>query len=271
LDKVWAHKSSDATFWEGRWWLHFPKWELSVEWGLGRKAKLCHAHVDLDNTEAGIMASFSIPWLAYLYVKLEGYKLFKPLARLTGGRNRTVGWTISDGRLDILLWSDRDCWNHDDPWWWDISIEPARLLLGPWDNSGVVVEQYDLEIPLPEGMYQVKVNVVKHTRKRKRFPFKKVTMYSDVHMRDNPIPIPGKGECAWDLDEDAIYSMGCTETVNYKVLAQVVESVMRTRFRYGSGTRWLPEAIRGRKHSAGHVEPEGVVGGVPEGDTPVGR
>jgi hypothetical protein len=54
-----------------------------------------------------------------------------------------------------------------------------------------------------------------------------------------PIPVPGKGENAWDMEDDAIHSMGCVANSVDDAIIKLLNSVNRDRVRYG-GAHWVP-------------------------------
>ena len=55
------------------------------------------------------------------------------------------------------------------------------------------------------------------------------------------VPIPGKGENSWDLDDDAIHSGIYPTGIAQEAASSLAKSAMRTRKRYG-GPNWVPDA-----------------------------
>ena len=229
-----SHKSRDASIGYGRWWLHLASLTVGIEWGLGKKAKLCHCHVDMNSIEPRITWSVSIPWLLMFYISLEGWKLHKILPE----RSRTIGVAVYNSGVHLSIWNDRDCYYRDDPWWWKFSVYPLDLLFGKEDSSKEFVEGYRVEIPMPEDTYTGAVNVYEYIRKRPRWPFAKRHKGAVVDLIP-PLPVPGKGTMPYNIDEDAIHSISFSKSKQHEIIGHVVSSAMRDRLRYG-GSKWRP-------------------------------
>jgi len=94
---------------------------------------------------------------------------------------------------------------------------------------------------MPEGQYKMKLDFYTSYWHRPRSPFVKALRRVEI-TPERPVPVPGKGENSWDLDEDATYSS--TMPVNGRTPEQLIadfkQSNMRSRERYG-GKNWLPE------------------------------
>lgn len=95
-------------------------------------------------------------------------------------------------------------------------------------------------ITLPEGDYELQIESYTSYWHRPRSPFVKSVERVDIHPLV-PVPIPGKGENSWDLDDDAIYDS--TEPRKGRTLEKIAEdfrdSILDRRERYASRT-WVP-------------------------------
>jgi hypothetical protein len=113
------------------------------------------------------------------------------------------------------------------------------MILGKTKYSNRVFDSANIEIPMPEKCYRATVQFEEATWKRPRW-FSKRIVRAQVDIPGG-IPVPGKGENSWDIDEDAIYSICFSATKTWEVVGKVVESVMNSRIRHG-GLKWRPEA-----------------------------
>lgn len=97
---------------------------------------------------------------------------------------------------------------------------------------------------MPEGKYKMSMDFYTSYWHRPRSPFVRAIERVKI-TPEKPVPIPGKGESSWDLDEDATYSS--TMPVNGRSTEQLIadfkESTMKRRERYG-GKNWLPEGAK---------------------------
>ena len=108
--------------------------------------------------------------------------------------------------------------------------------LGGLPTSGIM--------KMPEGDYKMKLEFYTSYWHRPRSPFVKSLHRVEI-TPEKPVPIPGKGESSWDLDEDATYSstMPVKDRTTDELIADFKKSIMDRRERYG-GKNWLPEEYR---------------------------
>jgi len=235
--KVWSHKDRRASLGSGRWWLHWGRTVFNIEWYLGRGAKHCHALVKLPSEEPSFGICLGIPWLFDFYFSFDSPKVGFRWPK----RGRHIGVRVFAHKIWLSLWDDPMAHNHNDPWWWSITISPLDILLGKTSSEKTFVKGYTVEIPMPEDIYTAAVNVYEYTYRRPRWPFPKKRLVSHVDLSP-PIPVPGKGTCSYNIGEDAVYSLGTAKQRPYEVVGAVVQSVMRDRLKYG-GPRWRPECV----------------------------
>lgn len=252
-----AHRAHDATWTEGRVWMHWEEMTWGFEWHFGRRVRLCHAHLDLDHVEPAVKASISIPFLFGIYLTAECHKFSKWLPK----RNRTVGVRINRaGTVSISLWEDRDAWSRDDPWWWVLKFNPADRIFGDTEYTRGEGKKHRMRVPLPEGCYIAEIELYEARWKRPRWPFARSLMRAEI-APNPPIPVPGKGESDWDCGDDATHSMTMLARTPEQAIGMLVADVLRTRHRHG-GTDWMPssgwpeglvshDAMRNDKHGTG--------------------
>lgn len=100
---------------------------------------------------------------------------------------------------------------------------------------------------MPEGEYRVDLKFSTGYWHRPRLPFVKSIQRVEI-VPQKPVPIPGKGENSWDMDEDATYSS--LEAVNGRAPEQIVADfkigILARRSKYG-GRDWLPRAARNER------------------------
>ncbi len=227
------YRPKGSAFWHGRAWLMFKRIEWHVEWIFGRRSRLCLAHLNLGygDSDNGVLLAVNVPYLFGIYLGVE--ELFP-----SRDRQRQIGWSWSDGRLHISLWEDPMQWSRSDPRWWSFSICPADILLGDSDYSTQDLRSERVIVAMPEGPYPCTVRIFESTWKRPRWHWPRKMIRADI-TPDTPIPVPGKGENSWDCGEDATWSMTCPAQTPEEAAAQLSQSILRDRDRYG-GPHWRP-------------------------------
>lgn len=101
------------------------------------------------------------------------------------------------------------------------------------------------ELHFAEGAYTVRFAPREIVIRRPRWPISRVVRMVDWQVEGgvggrNGIPIPGKGETGYDIDEDAVYSGGVQAQTIEEAAGKVYGRVMRDRVHRG-GVGWLPE------------------------------
>ncbi|MHC5826003.1 MAG: hypothetical protein ACYT04_61670, partial [Nostoc sp.] len=89
--------------------------------------------------------------------------------------------------------------------------------------------------------YRVDAVLYEATWKRPRNPFP-IKLIKCELSPSIPIPIPGKGENSYDIDDDAIYGMTTAANSVDEAIAHLRDDVIETRKRYG-GDNWQPEGV----------------------------
>lgn len=265
--KIWEHsqnlnvKDDDrgreirlgSKAWHGRAWLHLGRaTELEAEWAFGRFARHCMAEIHL-NSGGGDAVQFSLgmPWLFCIWFTIGGYWL----RRFMPGRwtksftrpgelwfmpvEREIGVSIHDGIVWVSLWRDAKGWSSKDPWWWIFNFSPVDMLLGRTKHRQEERLAGRIPIFMPEGPYLATYRLFDIVYWRPRWPFERRISMVEIEP-DQPIPIPGKGENSYDIDDDAIHSMVCAAETPQAAAKALAVSQCGLRQRYG-GRRWQPE------------------------------
>lgn len=95
--------------------------------------------------------------------------------------------------------------------------------------------------------YKALVQMKECTWKRARWPFPERLHRAEIECVP-PIPIPGKGESSWDLEDDATHSMTCVADTPEQAVEKLVASVLERRQKYG-----LPDSISEEQGGAERV------------------
>lgn len=123
-------------------------------------------------------------------------------------------------------------------------IDWSDLIFGDRKYTEGEGEGVEVEIPMPERAYKWRLVVSVDKWERPRWPWaKRVTRVHADCLPGEQIPIPGKGENAWDCDEDALFGFNATCTGLDDAVAKIMDSATRSRIKYG-GLRWQPEKVR---------------------------
>lgn len=179
----------------------------------------------------GIKRLFSI-WFNWTGAKYD-YKKYG-----IEGMRRVIGFRIHSGALWCNFWGDDTGYGVRRDW----SFHPIRLFadtfFGKVQREELYQEPQTRYIYLPEGYIPVTIKRHQVIWKRPRW-FSKKRWFVDI-LPEVPIPIPGKGESSWDLDDDAIYESTIgAYNISYAI-DEFRESIIKRRLRYG-GYNWEPQ------------------------------
>lgn len=230
----------------GRAWLSW----LHLEWAFGPSSfggvRSLGVSLGVDGEERRVTASLSLLLVAFhLVVPLSrwladrlpfGYRR----ERRWSGLTRRFALEIHHGTLWWRFWADDDEWRHDDPWWMARSWDFVEALLGPVEVSDSEIEQGLVDLTFPESSYRAEITVRERTWSRRRAPWGQTRIYADVQI-PRGVPIPGKGENAWDCGEDAIYGTGADATSVTDAVPLVIANITAQRERLG-GRNWRPRS-----------------------------
>lgn len=245
---------------KGRGWRHGRAWlsvgptdernynrpyEFGVEWIFGRFRPLLSLRAALGEGDSDQEAAghVGIPG-ATVYV--HGLTpLTRRLTRLLCGADRYRREREFSLRLDLhdgiwwCLWADPMSWENSRPRWRDGHLDLREAIFGRPTYVDETLEERAIVIGMPEGTYQATARLFLSTWTHSRFGWpRRRIVRCDVQI---PVGIahPGKGENAWDCDDDALFGWcGPAETIP-EAIGKVVTSVLRDRERYG-GYSWQP-------------------------------
>lgn len=252
--RIWWHTNcfdKQGRLWRhGRLWLHVPGNCFRFEWWPGKRFGIGVTVGDGSFSDEQLSLYLELPLLFALSFGVQRWRWVKRLPGIqwtsVGADGNTVydhskgerelSLRCSDGAIRWRLWRHPDHGRGRD--WRDRSFYPLDFLLGRQQYSEGPRERHETTITFPEAAYPVAVELYTSTWKRPRWPKVRSASWADVEM-GTPIPVPGKGENSWDMDEDAIYSMLCRAATVEEAIASLSESVERDRRRYG-GEGWLP-------------------------------
>lgn len=263
LDEDRAHRVKGRGWRHGRAWLDVGPmnetkwpcrpWNFGISWVL---AQLGHnwfgASVALGegDSDAELQASVQVPGAA-LYLHAD-----TPLTRKLTGllcRKKTHGYrTAKELRLSIgrhpltlrsKIWTDP--WSEDDaPKWRDLYIELRPLIFGRAKYHREVIEEREVLIPMPERAYPATAVLTECTWTHQRFGWPRKRVVRVELEVPGGIPVPGKGENAWDCGDDATLGMTTPADSIPEGIAHLVQSLLTKRERYG-GRHWAPPVTVG--------------------------
>jgi hypothetical protein len=221
----------------GRLFVHsgYDRHTFRIEYKLGTART--HAYVESDPHEAEVGASVALPGIA-LYVRASSYYLLGKLTGFIGHRVARV--SVHSGSLwwETPL-ADPDTGKSDEPWYVRGCFSFVDALLGAEEIVQTpVVKDVPVEIPMPEKNYAGTCSIELIGRKRPRW-FGATSKIGTVRV-ERGVPIPGKGENSYDVDEDAVFAFSTTASTPADVVGALVGSVLVTRWSRG-GADWRPE------------------------------
>lgn len=248
---IWWHKPQDPS--DRRVWIHLGSSCLTIESRFLRRARGCRMLLKLNSGDGDqITAGLAIPMLFSIWVSIEGRFLRRLMpgemvdSRVQPGETfwmpteRQIGVRIFDSAIWVSLWENPMEWNRSDPRWWAFNFQPIDFLFGQERMArDETKSDQDVSVRMPEGVYTGKLRLYRVTHKRPRWPTARHVNRYRIEM-DDPIPVPGKGESAWDVGEDAVYSISGVASTADKAVIRLLDSVNTSRVRYG-GAMWLPE------------------------------
>jgi hypothetical protein len=223
---------------EGRCWLYLRPGEgwrcpvLTASWQI--PTSFWHAKIEIGDGEHDLGLDLACGLFA---IWLGAERILPPSWRV---RERRIGLAWYEGTLTISLWENPYEWHRGQPWWWHVRITPADLVLGKHVYQAREFVAGDASIPLPEAAYPARIIISEATWTRPRWPWSRRIIRAKIEV-EGGIPIPGKGENSWDIDDDAIFSLTTPAATLPAAVAAMVESVLERRLRYGGSLNWRPE------------------------------
>lgn len=161
--------------------------------------------------------------------------------------------TIHDGAIWWQFFADYFGNHPRYPRWRVGNWNPANTLLGRRvRTSEPIGEPQVVPVPMPEGCYQARVTFERNTWRRPRWPFEQTHTSYDITVLSRPgpegpwlpmpddqgntpegyIPVPGKGENAWDCGGDGTFSLAGPGNTPEQAIAALVQTCLRARRRH---------------------------------------
>jgi len=224
-----------------RGWLTWAAGELGIEWAI-----FCPAFpslgLSLSNDEYPTLTISFI--IGSLYISPENFAWTRKIP--------DVEWQIKYGfhtdRLGGLRWSfgmPSMEWSNGEPWWRRGHFEPYSFVMnGLFGRERLVrddkTDPVQVSIPMPEATYTGTFRIEFREWKRPRAWWTSTVRRSGWLDIEGGIPVPGKGESAWDCGQDAIHGVGSAPSKNAAIL-RAIEAATDARLKYG-GLDWRPKA-----------------------------
>lgn len=240
--------------WSGRVWFHWKhRTEVRIEWHIGLKqVRLFGFEVQMWPSGAAdedVTLSLHTP-IAALYLSLNSPLTDALVRRLIpeGYDDRTIALELSAsdgsvggaGTIRWMLWMPDCTWRSTDPKWRRGYWNPIDTIFGRYVHTQEHISLTDTVVPLSEGNYSCTVEMYRSIWRRPRWPIAKTIIRANVEMAV-PIPIPGKGENSWDIEDDATYSVTLPADSPEDAVLKVAASIQERRERHG-GPDWVPDA-----------------------------
>jgi hypothetical protein len=165
--------------------------------------------------------------------------------------DRLARWLGCNGRDWEVRWNDGCLWWHWGADAWNDGygrkgvIHVVDRLAGRSQLTTHELKTVTGLIPLPEGATPARFTFTLRTHRRARWPFVQRVVMCNIQPQ-RPAVVPGKGENAWDLDDDTVFEMSCRATTVEEAVAAYVETVFRDRRRYGGSVAWQPAESEAR-------------------------
>lgn len=235
-------------FWHGRCWLPWAKFEFMFSWNF--RSHFCHFYVEQGDCDHNLLIGWAIPPVAF-WLGVTNHSWFKKVLKTVPLSpnypntmiipNKEWGFSWHDNSIWLRFGGNPNEWSKGQPWWHEIVIHgPSDWLFGKAKYSEREISQETRWIkPFPNEEYSVHIRLYEAIWKRPRWPFPKKVRRADVEAKEG-IPIPGKGENSWDLDDTAVWSSTCNAHSAQEAIHDVLKFVKQRRERYGC-PNWQPE------------------------------
>ena len=209
------HKDAETS---GR--IFFKHWHIEYHFW----STHCHIYFERGGYGDNYVFSFAIPPIAIWLCWGITYK-----------ENREISLKIHNGCLWWNFWTDSNEWNSKTPKWRRECFHIDDFFLGKPKYSREIIEERDVEIPMPEGCYKAHIKLCEDTWTRRWT--KKIIKRIDADI-PNGIPHEGKGENSWDCGIDGCFGMCAPAKSIAEGVGIIVGSVLHDRIKYGGWNDW---------------------------------
>lgn len=202
-------------------------------------------NVNADDPVSGHLGAWPLPTF---YLSADSSWLRRLAEALGGDEGREVrAWFGPDKSVDLVsahwsLWQNPNEWTAGTPRWKHGSVSPLSMIFGETQyETHRVGETEVVEVAMPEGRYRVEITMEERVWRRARWPGDWMRVRStNIEVLDKGgIPIPGKGENAWDCGEDAVYQCSFPGDSASAALEKFITGIHKTRVRRAGGA-WVP-------------------------------
>jgi hypothetical protein len=241
----WQNLNEKGSGWrKGRAWLYIgTRHTLGLEWVALPYDRPIGATLEFSVGDGDKVSGVLHLLCASLYWSITGMRWVR---RLPGVDYKGDYFYNGDRQIGIKL--DKQyfwLWPWVNPWGGrkrDTYLkEWATLFFGRAKYSDRILEEgVPVEIVMPEATYQGTAKRYVATWKRPRWPKAKSLMRVEIEVPTG-VPIPGKGENAYDMDDDAIFGTTANAETIEDGVKGLIASAMRDRKKYGGGEHWQPE------------------------------
>lgn len=219
--------------------------KVNVEYHTWDPVYALGADIEFWPDEEPVKLSFSF-WPFSLYLSFDtplAKRIARNVTKASWDGEREIALHISSrDEWDVVAWSlwhPIHSWSSTTPKWRNGRWHLMDAMLGRREMRWEPIETVAVSIPMPEGAYDATVEMRDHVSWRKRLPFWTSRLRCARVEIPGGIAEPGKGENAWDIDDDAMLSMSCPAQSVEDAIGKAVASVLSRRYRYG-GRRWQP-------------------------------
>lgn len=161
---------------------------------------------------------------------------------------RTTGFYVFEGALNVQLWNGPHGWSCRDrsvaPWdgnGWTWHVDLVAALIGEARYEEEPGTTHETAVVMPEGRYPATVRVYR-CRWNRRFWNGRWLWRAEVDVPGG-VPLPGKGENAWDCDDDAVFAQTVGAARRYidvvNAAQQLALGVLADRAKR-AGLDWIP-------------------------------
>lgn len=205
---------------------------LRLEWNLF--SNFCHIGITLLDYSDALMFKIAFPPFAF-WLGIDDRRL-SSLFYKKWPYGKEVGISIHDGSIFYEFWSRPGYWDNKTPKWRSGSFNVIDFVFGRREYSSKILEEKEIDIPMPEGNYPAKIKITLDSWKRKRGITKRIKR-AHIDMV-KPIPFPGKGENSWDCGDDACYGVTMPVDNVADAIGKMVSLVLHDRIRRGGPYKW---------------------------------
>lgn len=209
-----------------------------------------------DDDSGGLKLTAGIAHIASVWVTIGGPPIRRFLAArwpdLTERNIATL--TAHDRAIWWEVWHDKWSWTRGTPRWRSGNFQWFDWIAGKPAKSKTSTEPVEVDVPMPEGNYRATIVLETVTWRRPRWPWPVIHHGYDIDILSRPgpdgpylpedgpdgkrpdgyIPIPGKGENAWDCGGDGTFAASGPGRTIEDAIGQTVRMALADRARRGA-------------------------------------